>query len=79
MAAKYKIHEFAKDFDMKSNAVIEMMTKLDDTARKSSAALTPDELDWLFDRLTVAHEAANFDAYFAMKRPEPPAARSSRR
>ncbi len=73
MAAKYKIHEFAKDFDMKSNAVIELMTKLDDTPRKSSAALTPDELDWLFDRLTVSHEAAGFEAYFAMKRPEPPA------
>ena len=73
MAAKYKIHEFAKDFDMKSNAVIELMTKLDDTPRKSSAALSADELDWLFDRLTVAHEAAGFEAYFAMKRPEPPA------
>ena len=73
MAVKYKIHEFAKDFEMKSNAVIELLTKLDDTARKSSAALSADELDWLFDRLTVAREAPNFDAYFAMKRPEPPA------
>ena len=68
---KYKIHEFAKDFDMKSNAVIEMLTKLDDTARKSSASLTSDELDWLFDRLTVENEAQSFDAYFAMVKPEP--------
>ena len=70
---KYKIQEFAKDFALKSSAVIEFLTKLDDTPRKSTAALSTDELDWLFDRMTVENEAENFDAYFAMERPEPPA------
>ena len=56
MAAKYKIHEFAKDFEMKSNAVIELMTKLDDTPRKSSAAratslvMVPSYLIWAKSR-----------------------------
>ena len=68
---KYKIQEFAKDFALKSASVIEMLKKLDDTARKSTAALTTDELDWLFDRMTVENEAADFNAYFAMKKPEP--------
>jgi translation initiation factor IF-2 len=68
---KYKIQEFAKDFALKSAAVIEMLTKLDDTPRKSTAALSTDELDWLFDRMTVENEAADFNAYFAMKKPEP--------
>ena len=68
---KYKIQEFAKDFALKSAAVIEMLKKLDDAPRKSTAALSTDELDWLFDRMTVENEAENFDAYFAMVKPEP--------
>ena len=35
MVVKYKVHEVAKDFDVKSNAVVDLLKKFSDTAKKS--------------------------------------------
>ncbi|MBR3766996.1 MAG: translation initiation factor IF-2 [Clostridia bacterium] len=69
MVVKYKVHELAKDFDLKSNAVIDLLKKFDETPKKSQTSLTTDELDIVFDQLTKEYEAENFDAYFAAKKP----------
>ncbi|MBQ6421880.1 MAG: translation initiation factor IF-2, partial [Clostridia bacterium] len=72
MVVKYKIHELAKDFNVKSNVVIDMLAAFSDAPRKSQTSLTTEELNYVFDRLTQAHAVERFDAFFAMKKPEQP-------
>ena len=66
---KYKVHEAAKDFNVKSNVIVDLLAKFSDTPRKSQTALEEWELDILFDYFTQQHSVENFDAYFAMKKP----------
>ena len=70
MVVKYKIHELAKDLDLKSNAVIDLLKKIDETPKKSQTSLTSDELDFVFDQMTKEYGVESFDAYFAAKKPE---------
>ncbi len=70
MVVKYKVHEVAKDFDVKSNAVIDLLKNFSDTAKKSQTSLTTDELDIIFDHFTQENSVKNFDAFFNMKKPE---------
>ncbi len=73
MTAKYKVHELAKDLDVKSNVIIDLLKPFDETPKKSHSSFTTDELDILFDRLTKENEVENFNAYFSMKKPDPEA------
>ena len=70
---KYKIHELAKDFNLKSKKIIDMLTPFSDSEKKSQTSLTADELDIVFDKLTKEYSVENFDKFFAMKKPEPAA------
>ncbi len=70
MVVKYKVHELAKDLDIKSNAVIDLLKKFDETPKKSQTSLTTDELDVVFDQITREYSVENFDGYFAAKKPE---------
>ncbi len=70
MVVKYKVHELAKDFNMKSNAVIDLLKQFDETPKKSQTSLTSDELDIVFDRFTNEYSVENFDSFFAAKKPE---------
>lgn len=72
MVVKYKIHELAKDFNIKSNVILDFFKSRGDEAKKSQTVLTTDELDMVFDYLTQKNSVESFDAYFAMKKPEPP-------
>ena len=71
MVVKYKLHELAKDFNVKSNVLVDMLKAHSDAVHKSQTSLTPEELDFVFDAMTQAHQSENFDAFFAAKRPEP--------
>ncbi|MBE6813127.1 MAG: translation initiation factor IF-2 [Ruminococcaceae bacterium] len=66
---KYKVHEAAKDFNVKSNVIIDLLAKFSDTPKKSQTSLEEWELDILFDYFTQKNSVENFDAYFAMKKP----------
>lgn len=66
---KYKVHELAKDFDIKSNVIIDLLKKFDETPKKSQTSLTTDELDVVFDQITKDNSLENFDSYFAAKKP----------
>lgn len=77
MTAKYKVHELAKDLDVKSNVIIDLLKPFDETPKKSHSSFTTDELDILFDRLTKENEVENFNAYFSMKKPDPEAERKA--
>ncbi len=71
MITKYKVSEVAKDFNIQSKVVTDILGKYFSEPKKSSAALDSKELDVLFDALTQEHSVENFNAYFAMKKEEP--------
>ena len=66
MINKYRVHEVAKDFNVKSNAVIELLAKYFDDTKKHMTALTETELDVLFETFTQEKSVESFDAYFAL-------------
>lgn len=70
MVVKYKIHELAKDFNIKSNIITDFFKSRGDETKKSQTVLTTDELDLVFDYLTQKNSVESFDGYFAMKKPE---------
>ncbi len=64
---KNKLNEVAKDFNIQSKALIELLAKYFDGEKKSQTALEDKEMDVVFDVLTKQHSVDNFDAYFAMQ------------
>ncbi|MBE6746176.1 MAG: translation initiation factor IF-2 [Ruminococcaceae bacterium] len=62
---KYKIHELAKDFNINSKEVIEILTSNGFEEKKSMKTLENKELDVIFEVLTKKHEVSSFDEYFA--------------
>ena len=66
---KYRVHEVAKDFKIKSNSIIELLGKYFGDAKKHQTALESAELDVIFDTLTQQNSVESFDSYFAMEKP----------
>ncbi len=65
---KNKLNEVAKDFNMQSKALIELLGKYFDGEKKSQATLDDKEMDVIFDVLTKQHSVESFDDYFAMQK-----------
>ena len=61
---KYRVHEVAKDFDIKSNIVIDLLGKYFDDKKKHMTALEPDELDLIFDTFTKENQVEDLNEYF---------------
>ena len=68
---KYKVNTLAKDLDMQSKAIVEMLTQKYGTAYKTVSALTDDELVYLLERITQERALPNLAAYFAMQAQAP--------
>ena len=71
---KYRVHEVAKDFNVKSNGVIELLGKYFEDPKKHQTALTDEELDIVFETFTQDKSVESFDEYFrvtAEKKEEP--------
>ena len=71
---KYRVHEVAKDFNVKSNGVIELLGKYFEDPKKHQTALTDEELDIVFETFTQDRSVESFDEYFrvtAEKKEEP--------
>ena len=65
---KYRVRDVAKDLDVKTNYVTELIEKSFGGAKKSlMTALESDELDLLFDTVTKENAVDSFDEYFALK------------
>ncbi len=64
MINKYRVHEVAKDFDIKSNIVIDLLTKHFDGQKKHMTVLEDDELDLIFDTFTKENEVEDLNEYF---------------
>ncbi len=73
MTNKYRVHEVAKDFDIKSTIVVDLLLKYYPDTKKHMTALEEEELDIIFDTFTSEYAVESFDAYFAtadLPRPE---------
>ncbi len=72
MEQKYRVHEFAKDFNTKSVDVMELLNRFETKERTHMAVLTQRELDFLFNHYTKQNQVENFNDYFALaNRPDP--------
>ena len=69
MTKKYKLHEAAKDFNVPSKKLIELLGKYFEGEKKSQTALEEKELDVIFDVLTAENAVDSLDSYFAMQKP----------
>ncbi len=66
MEQKYRVHEFAKDLNLKSNEVMDLLNRLEPKERTHMAVLTQGELDYLFNHYTKQAQVENFNAYFEL-------------
>ena len=64
MINKYRVHEVAKDFDIKSNIVVDLLAKHFDGQKKHMTALEEDELDIIFETFTKDNEVDDLNDYF---------------
>ncbi len=72
MELKYRVHEFAKDFNLKSADIMELLDTVEKKERTHMAVLTVPELDYLFNHYTKKNQVENFNDYFALaSRPDP--------
>ena len=67
MLIKYRVHEVAKDFDIPSKEIVELLKKHFGDTKKHMTALTEEELDVVFDYYTQKTALKNFDSYFALR------------
>ena len=72
MVIKIKVSDVAKDFGKQNKEIIEVLDQYcEGPAKKAATALSEDELNILFDKLTQANSVSNFDDYFAQKKAAP--------
>ncbi len=72
MISKYRVHEVAKDFDIKSNIVVDLLTKYFEGQKKHMTVLEEDELDMIFETFTLEHNTEDLEPYFALQNPDSP-------
>ena len=65
MINKYRVHEVAKDFDVSSKSVLELLGKHFEGQKKSMTALEENEHDGIIEVYTKENSVESFDAYFA--------------
>ncbi len=72
MVIKIKVSDIAKDFGKQNKEIIEVLDQYcEGPAKKAATALSEDELNILFDKLTQENSVSNFDSYFAQKKAAP--------
>ncbi len=72
---KYRVREVAKDFDVASKVITEILAKYGTAPKSTMQVLTESELNIVFDYLTFHNQIESLDEVFAgarQKSPEPP-------
>lgn len=65
MVIKVKVSDVAKDFGKSNKEIIELLDKYcGGPAKKASTVLKENELNILFDKITIQNSVKSFDAYF---------------
>ncbi|MEA4824786.1 MAG: translation initiation factor IF-2 [Clostridiaceae bacterium] len=72
MASKYRIHEMAKDFGMQSKRIMDMLGDIGVFPKNHMQVLEPDQLNYLFDRLTAQTQTPDIQAALAAQAALPP-------
>jgi len=65
MIEKYRVHEVAKDLQVPSKDIIELLGKHFPSPKKHMTALEKDELSLIFEHYTLLKEPESLDEYFA--------------
>lgn len=65
MTIKYRLHEVAKDLNVDTKEIIDLLAKYFEGPKKHMTALTGEELDVVFDHFSQSHQVGNFNEYFA--------------
>ena len=72
---KYRVHEVAKDFNMTSKAIAEILTKYATTPKNHMQVLEDGELSVIFDYLTQHNQCESMEDLFKIPaKPEQPKA-----
>ena len=64
---KYKLEDLAKDLNMQSKDIAEMIKERFKAVKKPSTLLTDEELNYIFEKVTSEKSVSSFDKYFASK------------
>ena len=67
---KYRLKEVATDFGMKPKDIAEIMGKFFEPAKSNTQVLTEEELNVIFDYLTMTNQISSLEAVFAVQ-PKP--------
>lgn len=71
MIEKYRVHEVAKDLNVPSKDIIDLLNKnFPETVKKHMTALTEQELSLVFEHYTKLHNQDNLDDYFKQNTPK---------
>ena len=73
MMIKYRVHEVARDLNIPSKDIIDLLGRFYDEPRKHMTALSEEELNLIFEHYSKENAVENFDAFFAMVKPKPAA------
>ena len=65
MIEKYRVHEVAKDLNLPTKEVVDLLAENFEGERKSMTALNEEELSVVFNHYTNETQVENFDEYFA--------------
>ncbi len=72
MVIKVKVSDIAKDFNLANKDIISILGEYcEGPAKKASTVLEEEELNILFDKLTIANSVKSFDAYFKSAEEKP--------
>ena len=67
MLIKYRVHEVAKDFNLTSKVISEILTKYATTPKNHMQVLDTPELDLIFESLTQQYQVENLEEVLAPK------------
>ena len=67
---KYRIHEVAKDFKLPSKKVMEIITEYSAPPKNHMQVLTVEELDIIFQYLTINNQIENIEEIYAVDSPK---------
>ena len=60
MINKYRVHEVAKDFDVKSTVIVDLLLQYFPDTKKHMTVLEEEELDIIFDTFTTEHAVETY-------------------
>ena len=66
MMIKYRVHEVAKDFDVQSKEIVNILKNYFEEPKKTQSPLEENELDIVFEVMTQSNQVESFDRYFEL-------------